>query len=202
MPERETKTLTVLTAEGVSVEALRTILEDERLRWAYASRMEDTGLGWIRDLLAGEALGAVSDDRRPGVPLARWEEGRAFGPDLEVDWWREEDAYRLRALLEDGDGPKAKGVSWSEASEEQLIAKGERYVVLHGTRDESSGNPPSWSEARVPRPLAHPYEPEADEALPERIAMRCEDYARNSIVTLTRLIAVVPVDEEGGNRDA
>lgn len=202
MPEREMKTLTILTAEGVSAEALGTVLEDERLRWAYASRMEDTGLGWVRDLLAGEALGAVSEDRRPGVPLERWEEGRAFGPDLEVDWWREGDGYRLRALLEEGDEPKAKGVSWSEASGGQLIAQEERYIVLHGTKDESSGAPPSWSEARVPRPLAYPYESEADEALPERIALRGQDYARNGIITLTRLVAVVPADEEGGNRDA
>lgn len=195
MPERDTRTLTILTAEGVSSGALRTVLEDERLQWAYASRMEDAGLGWVRDLLAGEALGAPFNGQRPGVPLARWEEARAFGPDLEVDWWREGDTYRLRALLEAGEEPE--GVDWREASGEPLTAVGKRHVVLHGTKDDDSdAQRPTWSEARVPRHLAHPYEPEEDGVLPERIALVGEDYSRNSVVTMTRLVTVVPTDEE------
>jgi len=62
--------------------------------------------------------------------------------------------------------------------------------------DDSDAHRPTWSEARVPRRLAHPYEPEEDGTLPERIALVGEDYSRNSIVTLTRLVAVVPADEE------
>jgi hypothetical protein len=180
----------VYVVERASLDDLKTALEDERLTWAYASRMEDTGLGWLDDLLGKQPLGAPLSDDRPGVPLTRWTEGRAFGPELEVDWWRRGETYRLRALLEEGEPPK--GVDWGKSVNTSLRAKsGERHVLLHGELDESSEvRGPTWSEARIPRRLAHPCELQEGKEPPQRVALVIQDYARNGAVVLTRLLRI------------
>ena len=192
MPERE---LTIYVAEKVTADDLRAVLNDDRLRWAYASRMEDTGLGWLCDLLDGRPLGAPVNDDRPGVSLDHWAEGRAFGPDLEVDWWREGQTYRLRALLEEGLHPA--NVTWNARQGEALNAiGGERCILLYGTLDgKTLRERPTWSEARVPRHLAHPYVPGDDKPLPGRMTLLCQDYGCDGLVVLTRLIAVVPAEK-------
>jgi hypothetical protein len=201
MPEQDARELTIRLAEKVTLDNLRAVLGDKRLTWAYASRIGDIGLGWLCDLLDGRPLGARLNGERPGVPLDHWVEGRAFGPDLEVDWWREGETYRLRALLETGDPPD--GVAWSELADERVTASaGRRYILLHGTLDKSSlRERPTWSEARVPRRLAHPHESEDGDPLPERVAVVSQDYERNHVVVLTRLIEVMPMDERGQEGD-
>jgi len=195
MPKREEKKLTIHVVEGATSDDLRTVLADNRLQWAYASRMEDTSLGWLRDLLDGQPLGASLNDDRPGVPLDCWVEGHAFGPSLEVDWWREGQTYRLRALLEEGDPPA--GVTWSSPSEERLIVIGsKRHILLHGTLDKQSPQErPTWSEARVPRHLAHPYEPEDGKPLPDKVALLGQDYGRDGMIVLTRLIGMTSIEK-------
>lgn len=185
MPE-----LRVYVVERASLDDLNAALEDERLTWVYASRMEDTGLGWLEDLLDEQPLGAPRSDDRPGVPLVRWAEGRAFGPELEVDWWRDGKTYRLRALLEEGEPPR--DVAWGEPVNTSLRVKGgERYVLLHGEIDKSSeAGCPTWSEARIPRRLAHPCEFQEGKEPPKHMAMVGQDYARSGVVVLTRLLKV------------
>jgi hypothetical protein len=113
---------------------------------------------------------------------------------LEVDWWREGDTYRLRVLLEEGEEPES--VSWRGTSGERLTAAGERHVVLHGTRDDDAPSRwPTWSEARIPRRLAYPYDREDGEPAPERMALVSQDYTRSNVVALTRMIAIVPINE-------
>lgn len=198
MPERESSTLRVLVAEGVMLEVLRSVLTDDRLTWAYASRTEDTGLGWLEDLLAEEPLGAPQTGERPGVALDRWEEGRAFGPDLEIDWWRAGETYRLRALMEQGEPPQAKGISWEATGEPLESLGGQRAVLLHGMLDEdSSSEQPTWSEARIPRHLAHPYA--GDEGALQVVLVGC-DYGNQGAVALTRLIEVISLAEQGGEQ--
>jgi hypothetical protein len=199
MPEQEVRKLTVYVAEKATLDNLRTVLADARLRWAYASRMEDTGLGWLRDLLDGRPLGAPLNGDRPGVPLDHWTEGRAFGPDLEVDWQCEGQTYRLWALLEEGVFPA--GVTWQTPSDERLSAIGsEHWILLHGTLDKKSLRERStWSEARVPRHLAYPYVPEDGDSLPDRVALAGQDYGRGGMVVRTRLVDVVPVEKQGGS---
>jgi hypothetical protein len=196
MPEQKERKLTIHVVEGATSDDLRTVLADDRLQWAYASRMEDTSLGWLRDLLDGQPLGAPLNDDRPGVPLERWAEGRAFGPGLEVDWWHEGQTYRLRALLEEGDPPA--DVTWRSPSEVRLIAIGsKRRIPLHGTLDKKSPQErPTWSEARAPRHLAHPYEPEDDKPLPDKAALLGQDYGRDGIVVLTRLTGITSVEKQ------
>jgi len=194
MPEQNTRELTVLVADNATVDDLRTMLGDSRLELAYASRIGDTGLGWLRDLLTSQPLGAPHHDDRPGVLLDQWTEGRAFGPQLEVDWWRDGRIYHLRALLEQGDPPD--GVDWYAPSAKPLNASDDvRYILLHGTQDKkSSRERPTWSEAKVPRHLAHPHKPKDGQPLPERLALVGQDYERDSVVVLTRLIGVAPVE--------
>ena len=198
MPEQNTHELRIYGVEQASLEHLKAALGDERLTWAYASRIEDTGLGWLRDLLDGqEPLGAPANDGRPGVPLARWSEGRAFGPALEVDWWRDGGTYRLRALLEAGEPPR--GVDWGEPVGPAVSATGgERCVLLHGEwdkeRSESTGLH-TWSEARIPRYLAHPCEIQAGTGAPRHVVLVVRDYARNGAVVLTRLLKVTAAQD-------
>jgi hypothetical protein len=198
MPEREARKLTILVAEGATPGELRAVLADNRLRWAYASRIEDTGLGWLSDLLeVSRPLGAPLSGDRPGVELEYWVEGRAFGPRLEVDWRREGQSYRLRALLEEGKSPS--GVTWSNPPGEVLTAiGGERCILLHGTLDEKSPRERlTWSEARVPRRLAHPYEPAADKPPAKRVALLGQDYGHDGMVVLIRLTGIVPIEGQG-----
>ena len=197
MPKREERKLTIHVVEGATSDDLRTVLADDRLQWAYVSRIENSGLGWLRDLLDGQPLGApLNDDDRPGVTLDCWIEGRAFGSALEVDWWREGQTYRLRALLEEGDPPS--GVIWSNPPGEQLIAiGGKRRILLHGTLDKKSPQErPTWSEARVPRHLAHPYRPEDGKPLPDKIALLGQDYGRDGTIVLTRLTGITSVEKQ------
>lgn len=195
MSEQRGRQLRIYVVEQVSIEALQTALSDERLVWAFASRMEDTGLGWLRDMLDERPLGAPPAARRPGVPMSRWEEGRAFGPNLEVDWWREGEIYRLRALLEEGSPPA--DVDWGEPVGGPLSASGdERYELLHGELDkDSSGDLPTWSEARIPRRLAHPYEAPQGREPASRVSLVVQDYARDGAVVLTRLLRVTSAQE-------
>jgi hypothetical protein len=193
MPEQNTRELSIYVVGQASLEHLKAALGDERLTWAYASRMEDTGLGWLRDLLdEQQPLGAPLSDGRPGVPLARWSEGRAFGPELEVDWWRDGGTYRLRALLEEGKPPQ--GVDWGKPVSTALKANGgERSVLLHGELDKdrsASAGRPTWSEARIPRYLVHPCQIQEGTVPPKQVALVAQDYARNGAVVLTRLLKV------------
>lgn len=190
MPEQNERELSIYVIEQTSIEELRAVLSDERLTWAYALRMEDTALGWLRDLLNEKPLGAPLDGVRPGLPLKCWTEGRAFGPQLEVDWQRDGETYHLRALLEEGEPPQ--NVDWGVPDGATLRAHGgEHYVLLHGALDESSeAGRPTWSEARIPRRLAYPYDPQAEMALPQRVALAVQDYARDGVVVLTRLLQV------------
>jgi hypothetical protein len=192
MPEKNGHELRIYVVEQVVIEDVRAALGDERLTWAYASRMEDAGLGWLRDLLDKQPLGAPLSGGRPGVPLTRWSEGRAFGPELEVDWWRDGETYRLRALLEEGEPPQ--GVDWGAPVSTSLRANGgERYVLLHGELDEDEsalGERPTWSEARIPRHLAHPFQIQGGTAPPKRVTLVVRDYARNDAIVLTRLLNV------------
>ncbi len=181
----------IRTARKVDLKTLRQVLSDPRLIWVYAERMADTGLGTVDDLLNDSPLGAPEDGNRPGVKLERWEHGRAFGPDLEIDWWREGEVFRLRALVE-GDLPK--GVEWSEPEDgAALVAVGvSRSILLYGTHDKKpSPDQPTWSEARVPRHMAYPVQFEGSP--PHQVMLVGQDYARLGVVVLTRLVEVVPL---------
>jgi len=189
----EQRTLIIRTAREVNLETLRQVLASADLRWVYAERMADTGLGTVADLLAGEPLGAPKDGSRPGIELERWEHGRAFGPQMEVDWWREGETFRLRALSE---SKLPEGVNWQEPDNGPAsVAMGApRAMMLHGTHDEKSpSDRPTWSEARVPRHLAYPVQ--VGSPPPERVTLLGQDYARRGVVVLTRLVGVVPWDK-------
>ncbi|MEJ5312388.1 MAG: hypothetical protein WHX52_21700 [Anaerolineae bacterium] len=192
----EQRRLIIRTARGVDLETLRRVLAENNLRWAYAERMADTGLGTVADLLAGEPLGAPKeyvdpDAARPGVSLERWEHGRAFGPEMEVDWWREGKTFRLRVLSE---SQLPAGVVWTEPDGEAPVAQGTpRPMLLYGSHDDKSPQErPTWSETRIPRHLAHPI---SSDKPPRRVALLGQDYARAGAVVITRLIAVVPGDD-------
>lgn len=192
--EKAHRALAIRTASGISLKTLRKVLVDSDLDWVYAERMADTGLGTVADLLNGEPLGAPKDSSRPGVRLEQWEHGRAFGPELEIDWWREGEAFRLRALSE-GDVPDS--VNWTEPGDGPVpvAVDGLRPMVLHGSYDDKSPpERPTWSEARIPRHLAYPIQFE-DSSPSRRVVLLGQDYVRGDVVVLTRLVKVVPFDK-------
>jgi hypothetical protein len=199
MPEQNEQLLRIYQIERGTLEDLKAALSDERLIWVFAGRMEDAGLGWLRDLLNKQPLGAPPSDDRPGVPLKNWHQGRAFGPELEVDWWREEETCRLRVLLEKDKPPE--GVDWGEPIDHSLKPQGgKRSLLLHGVLDASSTPPHfTWSEARIPRHLAHPWDLEDKTAPPERVILLGQDYARNGAVVLTRWLKVTSASERKGD---
>ena len=178
------RALRVFWAEGVPLESLEAVLRDGRLHRFYGERMEDLHLGWLPELLDGKV----------GISLDRLEAGRGFGLDLEVDWWRGAEGYRLRALLEEGKPPA--GVDWREADGpplESLPEKGDEHpLMLWGAYDEDLG---AWAEARIPRPLPHPARWEGS-VPPERVVLLVQDYRRDGAVVLTRFLKVEP--DRGG----
>jgi len=191
--EKKQKTLIVRTAREISLDTLRQVLAHSNLQWAYAERMADTGLGTIADLLEGEPLGSPKDGNRPGVGLERWEHGRAFGPDLEIDWWREGETFRLRGLSESA---LPEEITWTEpnGSSPPTVVGTLRVMTLYGIHDKaSSPERPTWSEARVPRYLAYPIQ--CDDQPPQRVTLLGQDYARRGVVVMTRLVGVVPWDK-------
>jgi hypothetical protein len=175
------RTLRVFWNENISPETLETVLRDERLQWIYSERMEDVHLDWLVDLLDGET----------NVPLDRLDTGRAFGMTLEVDWWREAEGYRVRALLEAGDPPT--DVAWTEVASPTLVCspENEHPLLLWGTYDEELG---SWAEARIPRPLSYPTRWDSSTP-PERVVLRVCDYHRDGAVVMTRFLCVEPYSE-------
>jgi len=181
------RTLRVFWAEGVPLESLEAALRDGRLYWFYGERMEDLHLDWLPELLDGKMV----------TSLDRVEAGRGFGPDLEVDWWRGAEGYRLRALLEEGKPPA--GVDWREADGpplESLPEQGDEHpLILWGTYDEDHRQLGVWTEARIPRPLPHPTRWEGS-APPERVVLLVQDYRQDGAVVLTRFLKVEP--ERGG----
>jgi hypothetical protein len=171
------RNLRLFWAEGVDLAALKAVLGDKRLSWFYGERMEDVSLDWLTDLL----------QREDSAALERFAVGRAFGVDLEVDWWKGGDGYRLRAMLEDGNPPN--GAAWEEATSPNLesLPGDDHQLVLWGTYDEEMG---AWAEARIPRPLPHPVSWEG--VPPDRAALRVRDYRRDGAVVLMRFLKVEP----------
>ncbi len=191
--EPGTQSLTLALTCDATLSGLRAVLDDVRLRWAYAEREADTGLGTCYDLREGRPLGAPHDGNRPGVPLQQWQHGRAFGPGLEVAWWREVTGYRLRAVTE---GPLPAGVAWESASA-ALHPVGQPYLVqLHGSLDaESDPDRPTWSEARIPRHLTYPVTGAGD-GPPVRVALQVQALAQEGRVVLIRLLEVIGLEED------
>jgi len=171
------KILKVFRVESVDLEALRTALRDDRLHWFYGERMENVHLGWLAELLEGQGQ----------VPLDRFVTGRAFGPGIEVSWWKEGSNYRLRTILESGSLPGE--LDWKKATAPTLksLPGDEHQLVLWGTYDDELG---AWAEARIPRPLPHPTSWEGNP--PKQAALLVRDYRRDGAVVLTRFLKVEP----------
>jgi hypothetical protein len=169
------RSLRVFRGAG-DLSALASVLEDSRLSWCYGERMEGITLDWLADVLdeGSETVG-------------RFEVGRAFGADLELDWWKTESGFRLRALLEDGDPPA--GVEWEQAL--TLDSGGKHQLVLWGDYDDDLG---AWAENRIPRSLPFPVRWSASP--PDRVALEVCDYCRDGAVVLTRFLAVVEYERE------
>src|SRR3989304_7655836 len=103
-------------AHGVNLADLSRALQDSRLGWVYAERMENTILAEIKDLSA------------QGVELDQWEHGRAFGPQVEIAWWRAGLGFDLRAIVEKGNPPQ--GPQWAPDPLGDALTQIERKSIL------------------------------------------------------------------------
>ena len=87
-------------AENVSTSNLCKALGDERLRWVYAERLQEAVLTCRKDILGGD------------VPLDHWTHARAFGPELELSWWRNQGHLEIRAILNENGALPPATLSW------------------------------------------------------------------------------------------
>lgn len=162
-------------ASQVSVAGLTNALRDPRLRWAYAERMEDTVLTWRDTLLNGS------------VALDRWTHVRAFGPALELAWWRSKDRVTARAVVASGGAPPS-GIEWQPYPTDDWEPQSQQGVdmLLIGERDpDAPAHEPQWSAARIPRYLEYPGEGSA-----RRMAMVRQAYRRQGAIVAWRLVEV------------
>lgn len=125
---------------SVSAEELAILAADHSGSWFYGERPQDTVLIWALDA------------RQSGVPGHAWWHARLFGPDGELAWWREaDDTFTCRLL------GVADIIGWGEGVAYVAVDGVSSETLLHGEYDEDS-NPPTWSEARIPRVFGYPVE--------------------------------------------
>ncbi len=161
----------------VTLAHLAQALNDSRLLWVYAKRLEDIVLaaraGWLGS----------------GIPLERWEYGCAFGPDLELSWWQRDDGYNVRAITAE---TPPENVAWTALDMAGWQADDPVPWLLVGEYDaDRKSNVPTWSTARIPRYLAYPV-PDLD-APPERVVLVAQTFRQAGHVAICRLVRV-----EGG----
>lgn len=160
------------TATDVTAASLRHALQDRRLTWVYAERMENTVLDWRVEWL-----------KLPGAP-ERWTHGRAFGPDLELRWEQRQDGFEVRVIT-NGCAPP-DGLSLAEVPFNLTADEDEQQLLLIGERDrDRPSDRPTWSAARIPCYLAYPADDSA-----ARVALAQRVYRQNGQVIATRLLRV------------
>jgi hypothetical protein len=168
----------VYRADQVPTPLLREALHDERLRWAFAERMEDTVLTYCAELLDGT------------VDLGRWSHGRAFGPGLELAWWKRDVEMEARAIVAGG-GEPPPGIDWDLLSPAGWQRADAEATLLWGELDpDVPAGEPSWSTAQIPRYLGHPI---ADGA--PRVVLVRQAYRQGGIVIASRLVEVKGWDD-------
>jgi hypothetical protein len=166
----------VYVAPSVSPAMLTEALRDTRLHWAYAERLEDTVLTWRDALLNGD------------VPLKRWDHGRAFGPEMEVSWWRRDEGYEVRAIISTGQPPAV--ILWTRLDTGGWQAEDDHVALLIGEHDaDRPTDVPTWSAARIPRYLPYPVEV-SERKTPLRAALVVRVYRAGGIIVTQRLVQV------------
>ncbi len=126
--------------------------------------------------------------------LSEWTTGRAFGAKLELRWRRDDLQYELQALCEDH-LPGFGGWQPAPISARLDATAHERFVKLAGLNvsrlptnhplyDAKGG---AWVDPRLPRLLRYPFE----DALAERLRLRCLDYTVTGYTVLTRMAEIV-----------
>jgi hypothetical protein len=156
-------------AQDVEMDDLLVVLEDTRLQWLYAERMEDT-------VLTG--LSAVMED---SDDMLNWSHGRAFGPLAEIAWWQEDGTFQVRVCIIESSLPA--GIAWQpyEAAEEwEPISSTGQPALLLGDRSEEDT---AWSVARIPRCLHYPVQ-----TAWERVALITQRYHHRGKIVAQRLV--------------
>jgi hypothetical protein len=170
-------------AETVSMTDLAKALRDVRMEWTYAERMEDTILTRRDVLLDGT------------VPLEHYTHGRAFGPDLEVAWWRNGNKVQACSVVVEGEPPM--GIDWTpypdSTDDWKAVPQNGQSFLLAGERDpDAPAVEPRWSTARIPRYLEYP----ADGSW-RQVALIEQPYRYADVIVARRLVAVVEAKEWG-----
>lgn len=175
------------TRFDVEAETLDALAGQEIGPWLYAEKPADTVLIWL------------SDAPEYRTPWHAWRHGRIFGPEREFAWWREAEGLFTCRLLAETAHP---GPEWGTAEEYVAIAYQAESTLLHGLLDMENVDPPTWSEARIPRYLSYPVAA-AGLTIDTRAVLLTQRYHGPSGDTLSRLTAVSTLTPEiRGEADA
>jgi hypothetical protein len=156
-------------AQDVEIDDLLVALEDTRLQWLYAERMENT------------VLTALSAAREDSNEILSGSHGRAFGPQAEVAWWRAEGTFQVRVCITEGSPPSGMSLRPYDAAEDwEPVSSTGQPALLLGDRSEEET---AWSVARIPRYLHYPVQ----EAW-ERVALVTQRYHHRGKVVAQRLV--------------
>lgn len=151
--------LTILTTDRINPQDLPTVLAAVHQKTALSFLIADwwNGPGIFRDYAAGlNDLKAKAGDCISGC---------AFGPQAEVCWRQVGKWFRLTLVAEQDmsallSAAAAGGAQWQSSHEPDRLEESEDIeIVLWGTECVDAGNPSTWIEARIPRPLSYPVIP-------------------------------------------
>lgn len=166
---------------GVNAAAFTPLLSSLPLPWLYAERMETIVLCWLKEA------------QSQAIPWNQWRHGRAFGPEGELAWWKNNTGgYDLRWLGETMT-PPPEGIAWQEIGEWKAIAD-PVATLLHG--DNGDGSSPRWGEARIPFYQHYPVAL-TEAGIPARVSLLTQHYQGEGVARLVRLLAVLGVTGEG-----
>lgn len=169
-----TESVTCYIAEGASPEALQAVLGADRWEWFYGERADDTVLlRWTP---------VATFDATP------YRHARLFGPTQgELTWWRNA-SHQFTCRWLSAEAPPAP-LPWTVIGSFHSRPD-DSLTLLYGEWDENSFDPPTWSEARIPRFFIYPVGSKVSPNVTTRVVLTIRRYDNPTGQSLTRLVAM------------
>jgi len=154
--------------------ALRQALEElstaKALRHVLLERVDRIRLALFSFDAATDRVAVNSDER-----FTDWEEGRSFGPLIELRWRKEGDEIYHLCCLSDDDGIFPSNVPMASEVDLSQYSRFERQHYLWGVFEDDLG---AWYDERIPQFLSYPLPAPPDR---RRVILQTVEYTRLAV---------------------